>query len=163
MKLFDIWDIDNCVADDLWRQPLIDYGKTGDDRYRDYNSRLEEDAVCHLAEFNLFRKMGSTPVFITGRSEYLRESTYRWQYQGLGVVQPIMYMRPNNSLLTPARLKEALLTRFFYEHMGFGNRVIAAFDDLESVVKMYRDHNIPAAVLAIHADVNQVYAATDHL
>lgn len=161
MKLFTIWDLDNCLADDHWRQKNIEWDKDGDDRYRFYNSMLEMDRLAHKNEFDLFIKIGAEPVFFTGRSEYLREPTLRWIHRQLGIVNPIMYMRPDNHRASPRDLKEVMLTKFFREHMGFGNRIIAAFDDLPPVVEMYRQHNVPAAQLAIHHDLTRAYKPED--
>lgn len=161
MKLYTIWDIDNCVADDKWRQERIEWDKEGDERYRAYNAVLEHDVVHHKREFDLFLSMGAQPVFFTGRSEYLRDATNSWLYAGLSLLQPVMYMRPNNSRMTPRALKEEMLNRFFKEHMGFGNRILAAFDDLPPIVQMYREHNIPAVQLAIHEDLTGAYKPAD--
>jgi hypothetical protein len=165
MKLFTIWDMDNCLADDLWRQQYIEWGKQGDDRYRAYNERLLLDAPAHLREFELYMKIGAEPVFFTGRSEYLRPLTYDWidmHLSKFGVKpRPTMYMRPNDHRATPRDLKEEMLTRMYREHLGFGNRIIGAFDDLPPVVQMYRNHNIPSAQLAIHAELSGAYSPAD--
>lgn len=164
MKLFTIWDLDNCLSDDKWRQERIEWDKEGDERYRAYNENLTMDRPRHITEFELFLKIGAEPVFFTGRSEYLREPTWRWLSAWFGdqlKPQPILYMRPDGSRMSPRDLKEQMLKRFFGEHMGFGNRVIAAFDDLPPIVQMYRDHNIPTAQLAIHADLTGAYKPAD--
>lgn len=165
MTLYDIWDLDNCLADDAWRQDRIEWDKTGDDRYRKYNEGLGSDELCHRAEFALFRRMGSTPVFFTGRSEYLRAPTNHWINRNLASTgmtsYPLMYMRPDNAKDTPRALKDKMLQCLFAEHLGFGSRIVAAFDDLPIVVQMYRDNNIPAVQLAIHADYSKAYKAED--
>lgn len=161
MNLFAIWDIDNCIADDFWRQERIEWDKDGDERYRAYNDVLEDDVFCHRKEFDLLMAMGATPVFFTGRSEYLRNKTERWLWRQRGLVKPIMYMRPNDGRMTPKDLKEQMLTKFRMDYLGFGNRIIGAFDDLPPVVQMYRENNIPAAQLAIHADLTGAYKPAD--
>lgn len=165
MKLYTIWDIDNCLADDGWRQERIEWDKRGDERYRAYNAVLEGDAPQHFSEFHLYMKIGAEPVFFTGRSEYLREPTYRWlerHYKQFGLQpRPVMYMRPNGHSATPRDLKEAMLRKFFSEHLGFGNRIIAAFDDLPTVVQMYKSYNIPAAQLAVSLHLEGAYKPSD--
>lgn len=164
MKLYTIWDLDNCLADDMWRQDRIEWDKDGDERYRAYNSVLIHDELGHGKEFELFLKMGAEPVFFTGRSEYLRESTWEWMHLRkllVGQPAPLIFMRPNGHSASPRDLKEAMLRRFFRDHLGFGNRVIAAFDDLPPVVQMYREHNLPAVQLAIHAELTGAYKPED--
>lgn len=166
MKLYSIWDIDNCLADDHWRQQYIDWDLQGDERYRRYNALSHRDTLHHRAEFELMLKIGAEPVFFSGRPEYMREMTWVWLRGHLTVSglkpQPTMYLRENGTVgLTPKACKETMLKRFFAEHLGFGNRIIGAFDDIPAIVAMYRENNIPAAQLCIHHDLSGAYQPSD--
>lgn len=147
-----IWDIDNCLADDRHRHHLIDWDKQGDERYRRYNREMLQDEPVHVAEFNVMRKIGCTPVFFTGRPEVFRVETTQWIREKLGVTFPVVEMRPNGTLgLTPADLKETMLRKWLREAPGTRQgwvQLIAAFDDLPEVVEMYRSYGIPAVQLA---------------
>lgn len=161
MKLYSIWDIDNCLADDAARQSSVEWGKVGDARYDRYNEMSINDPLRHRTEFELMLKMGATPIFATGRAEKHRDITLRWLYKVLDLSFPRMYMRPNGTVgLTPRTLKEQMLRQIQYG-LGSDERIIGAFDDLDAVVQMYRSHGIPAAKLCIHEDVSMVYQPSD--
>lgn len=161
MKLYSIWDIDNCLADDSARQSLVDWDEVGDARYDRYNLQAAHDPLFHRAEFELMLKLGATPVFFTGRPEKHRRLTLTWLHRALGLSFPRMYMRPDGTVgLTPRTLKEQMLKEF-QAWMAPDERIVAAFDDLDAVVQMYRSHGIPAAKLIIHEDVSKVYQPSD--
>lgn len=160
--LYTIWDIDNCLADDHWRQGTVDWHLKGDERYDRYNLEAVNDRLVHGDFFKLFVDMGASPIFITGRPEKHRGITQEWLHRTLGIVEPVMYMRPNGTVgVTPRALKEELLNRFWKDWMQPGDRIIGAFDDLDAVVEMYRSNNIPAAKLCINADLSKVYEPAD--
>lgn len=158
----DIWDIDNCLADDQWRQELVDWELKGDARYYRYNEQLCKDHAAHTREFELYRRLGAKPVFFTGRAEYLRKDTESWLELRLHLKPGTyrIFMRPNGTEgLTPRTLKERMLLEFLssYPHA----KIIAAFDDIPAVVDMYRSYDVPAARLAIHSDLTGAYQPSD--
>jgi hypothetical protein len=143
-----IWDIDNCLADDRHRLHLIDWGKEGDERYLRYNQRMRLDPVAHQDVFNVMRAIGCRPVFFTGRCEKFRIDTVGYLQEKLGVSFPEVHMRPNGTVgLTPAKLKERMLRDLLA--VTSSADVVAAFDDLQSVVDMYRAYGIPGVLLKI--------------
>lgn len=156
-----IFDIDNCIADDHWRQPLIDWHLAGDARYARYNDAMGQDAVCNLAVFKMFMALGYTPVFFSGRPEAYRAKTAFWLANKLGYAQNVFLRANGTKGLTPRRLKENMLCSIEDECMARGIDIVAAFDDIPAVVDMYRELGIPAAVLAIHSDLSGAYQPGD--
>lgn len=157
-----IWDIDNCLSDDHWRQGLIDWEVHGDARYQRYNAAALQDQAKHASVFELFRRLGALPVFFTGRPQTMAEDTKAWltRWFNLDPDEYHIYFRPLGSKgLTPKMLKEQMLLQFLLE---FKNAtVIAAFDDIPAIITMYRAYDIPAARLAIHSDLAGVYEPAD--
>lgn len=146
--LYAIWDIDNCLFDDQWRTPAIEWHKTGNARYERYNKLMLSDPVKHQAEFNLIRKI-AVPVFFTGRCEIYKNMTLQQLAVGLDVIAPTIYMRKDNENASPADVKQRMLKEF----LECGHKVtdiFAAFDDLPSIVDMYRSHGIPAVQLLVN-------------
>jgi hypothetical protein len=144
---YTIWDLDNCLFDDSWRWPLIDWHLEGDDRYRRYNEDCHKDPVHHVAEFRLMEQM-ATPVFFTGRSiEFWRQSGQALR-NGLQLEHPNLFMRYIGERSEPAELKRRMLNEFLKTHHL--SSIIAGFDDLPEVLSMYRERGIPTALLKIH-------------
>jgi hypothetical protein len=160
-KSIVIFDIDNCIADDHWRQPLIDWDLSGDLRYARYNDAMDKDKLCNGEIFKLFMELGHTPVFFSGRPEAYRGKTALWLADNLSYTQNL-FLRPNGTKgLTPRALKERMLRNIEEECIARDIEVVAAFDDIPAVVEMYRELRIPAAVLAIHSDLSGAYQPGD--
>lgn len=138
-----IWDLDNCLADDLWRVPLIDWHLRGDERYARYGENCDQDTLHNLDKFEFMCKLG-TPVVITGRTELLRAPTLRWTAQ-LGINPRNVLMRPLGVRTPAAQLKLNMLRQRFFSH-----QVVAAFDDLPDVVAAYRSFGIASTQLIIN-------------
>lgn len=155
-----VWDIDNCIAADHWRQGRINWELHGDDRYRDYNAQAINDLPAHQREFEFIRRLGARPVFFSGRPEYMRSDTVYWLnlHFAMEVGAYRLYLRPSQGL-TPRALKENMLQEFMLEYQDV--KIIAAFDDIPSIVSMYRSYGIPAARVAVHHDLSGAYADSD--
>ena len=63
-----IGDIDNCLADDGWRIPKINWQKHGDERYEDYHLLSGFDRAAHSANGSVLPLWsGDRNVFMTAR------------------------------------------------------------------------------------------------
>lgn len=152
---FAIWDIDNCIADDGPRIPLIDWGSTDPRlRYENYHSACMGDRPGNL---HIFLRVSKTfaPLFITGRPESVRSQTQLWLAQHLpGFDEAPLLMRPIGCELSSVELKRDLLATFNSQNKLSVGDIAMAFDDHEGIVEMYVSHfGIPAQVLKIH-DLN---------
>lgn len=155
---YSLWDLDNCLSDDKWRTPKIAWHLQGNERYNAYDAEMGKDTPAHVASWLLITQL-SHPIFITGRRERWRDITREWICRELPVSRergkllwqtaPTIIMRPEGCELRPAALKELLLMQAF--RMGATpEKILAAFDDVPSIVEMYRKHGIPAVVLQVH-------------
>ncbi len=155
-----LWDLDNCLFDDNWRIPLIDMKLTGNDRYRVYNDRMLEDLPTNLDIWEMYRSAGVGPIFVTGRSEEYEQAT-RMQIEkhlalrsGYGLV-----MRPLHDSSKPADMKLKMLIALFAAGLR-REQIVAAFDDVEAIVSMYRAFRIPAFHLFAQHD-SKAYTHSD--
>lgn len=145
-----LWDLDNCLADDEWRIPFIDWSATNPDkRYDPYHMRCGEDVPRNVRMFHAL-SAAAVPVFCTARPESVRSTTQQWIRGKLGrsMAHPAerLLMRRNGEHLPSVELKRVMAKRL----LDAGNIVVAAFDDRQDVVEMYRALGIPAARLWIH-------------
>lgn len=152
-----IFDIDNCIADDRARIPLIDHAAPADRRWTAYHAGCNLDPAANLivlaAAITLIRHDDGRILFHTGRPEFVRGQTEWWlnkhvEMQGL---QWELRMRP------PAREAEctvALKRWQLGQARRAGRRPVMAFDDREDIVAMYREENVAGIRLAIHGDMS---------
>ena len=148
---YAIWDIDNCLADDEWRIPFIDW-RTPDlnARYRPYHERARHDNPANVARFKAETFLGELQaVFFTARSEEFRLETHNWLRRHLGVAVPIVLMREVSSFVPSVPLKREMLFKFRAQ-LNPGRKIVKAFDDREDICAMYEAEGIKATVLKIH-------------
>lgn len=156
---YAIWDIDNCLADDYWRQPLIEWHKDGNARYDGYNAQMAHDAVVHKEHFEFMSRF-TTPVFFTGRCVKWEQETRTW-LRKLGGHSPVLFMRGNDEDGSPALVKQRMLRAFRVQRNLPVSDIVAAFDDVPAVVAMYQASGIAACRLAIYDDLSGVYRGND--
>ena len=146
-----IWDLDNCLSDDAWRIPFIDWSKSHDERYEKYHLSCDLDKPANV---NVFQSFGhiAIPVIFTGRPERVRDITVAWLVKHFWKDIPFdlkLFMRPNGERLKSATLKRAMLFKFAAEVAPLRD-ILTAFDDRQDIVDMYRSCCIPAAILKVH-------------
>lgn len=139
-----IWDLDNCLADDEWRLRYVNRSLSGQAVWAEYNSHIPHDSAMHLDVFEAVRR-AALPVFFTGRVSTYRGLTEEWIRGNLGVGLPIVYMRGLENKQSPADLKRSMLELLRRQRSEM--QPVIAFDDLESIVTMYRECGVAAAVL----------------
>lgn len=147
-----IWDIDNCLSNEKWRTKYIEWDNpVPNDRYNVYDSKLFEDAPANLEVWEVMRRLGTFPIFFTGRRTRWRRDTERWIKSQLNLnTLPIVLMREEDDNGKPVVVKERMLDIALNNGMFKLEDVIAAFDDVPSIVAMYRRRGIRAAELRIH-------------
>lgn len=142
-----ILDLDNCISDDLGRWMEADGNR---DKYLSY---------CHLDRFNEenFRiamdlgalHAGSSDFGIhyhTGRPSFMRDDTLVWlRLHRLDRKMLSLKMRPLGDYSYPDKLKKEMLSYHPREE------IVAAFDDHQDTVDMYREAGVVGYRLAIHA------------
>lgn len=155
---YSIWDLDNCVCDDKWRTPLIDWHLEGNERYNRYDAQMIKDTAAHLDVWRAITRL-STPIFFTGRREVWRATTKQWITPNLPVMRddrlhwlenPLILMRPNGCNDKPVDVKRRMVEQLLPRHGINIESIIAAFDDVPSIIDMYLEYGIPAAVLRVH-------------
>lgn len=150
-----IWDLDNCLADDAWRVPFIDWTQPDPDkRYAAYHAPCGLDAMFeHNADiFRAWAAAGALPVFCTGRPESVYVPTRDWIEAKLGInvdERGTLLMRPDGNKLPTAELKRTMLTHVRARWPG--HLIAHAFDDHDGVLDVYREHAVPAMKLFIHS------------
>lgn len=152
-----IFDLDNCLADDAWRIPLIDW--TTDDmdaRYDRYHAACGGDRVGNLGVLAQHRSKGHTPVFMTARPTTVMAQTRLWIEEQLGLSRDayILLMRNVGDHRRSFMVKEDQLAHLLSVDNGYGptdtSQVVTAYDDRRDIVAMYRRNGVRAEVLSIH-------------
>lgn len=150
-----IFDLDNCLADDRARIPLIRWEeKQPDKRYADYHRNVTDDPVGNKDTFDAAMLCGWAPIFMTARPHTVgisdvRGQTLEWLERNFGVHNPILMMRNPGDHRPSVELKREQLTHLLNWDVKLTD-VVSAYDDRADVVQMYRDHGIIAHVMAIH-------------
>ena len=140
-----IFDIDGTIADNSHRTHHLHKKPKDWDAY--HAGTADDKPHGHIV--NLARDLGragTAIIFCTGRHEALREITLEWLYK-IGVFKLDcvgLYMRKNGDLRPDDIVKLELLDRIIAD----GFEPLMAFDDRNSVVKMWRDAGIPCAQVA---------------
>ena len=137
-----ILDLDNCISDDEWRVPAIEWEQTDFvKRFHEYHLHAAHDRIGNSHLF-----AGSPPIIIiTGRPFAYWKLTVRWLHRHL-VPYVGLYMRPYGGEGTSAPdLKRYLLHRFFHSTGATPDDIICAYDDRADIVDMYREEGLNAA------------------
>lgn len=147
-----VWDLDNCLADDAWRIPRIDWAAPNPAaRYAAYHAAAGADRLCprNAAIFRAWRG-AARPVFATGRPECIRRETVEWILRRLDVRvdETTLFMRGSSDHTSTEQLKARMLGHIRAAHPTA--RIVAAFDDHLGVVEAYRAAGLMAMQLYIH-------------
>lgn len=148
MKPVIILDLDNCIADDGWRIPFINWATSDmDERYDIYHKLAPWDkpGPMPVVDIDAYRI-----AIFTARPVWLRDLTMHWLIELFGRAPEFLLMR-NNSDHRPSKfIKREQLSDLIHHHGIAKQQIISAYDDRLDVVEMYRECAIPAAVHAIH-------------
>lgn len=161
-----IWDLDNCLADDRPRIPMIEWSKFPDEScWERYHAASDADSVGNVVAFSMHhgpRTWGRSdrclPLFMTARPERFRAATEEWIFTRLGwglhmgrddPHSMMLMMRKDGDNRRSREIKRDMVVKFFEEHPYA--RVERAYDDQPATVAMYqKEFGLDAHVLAIH-------------
>jgi hypothetical protein len=151
-----IFDLDNCLADDRERIPLINWSETHPDkRYAEYHRDVSNDRAGNYEIYSdMILGEGHTPIFMTARPHTVgrsnvRQQTREWIRDHLGVENPLLIMRNVGDNRPSVELKREQLKHLADYDVSLKD-IVCAYDDRADIVQMYQDHGILAHVLAIH-------------
>lgn len=145
-----IFDLDNCLADDSARLPLIDHAEARPtERYAAYHAGCGNDPVGNYTTFTLACH-AARPIFLTARPVSVHAQTLLWIQDNLGVQDPILIMRNVHDHRPSPALKGDQLRSLDAYGVDLAD-IICAFDDREDVLAMYAEHGLSTCRLAIHA------------
>ena len=146
-----ILDLDNCIADDAWRIPRINWQKADPfERYHDYHLLSGFDAVGNEHLLEGVRAGRERAIVFTARPVAYQAVTEEW-LRRRGVPCARLIMRNNNDHRPSVELKRKMLHWLPELYDVPWSAVSAAYDDRPDVVSMYREHDIQAHLAAIHA------------
>jgi hypothetical protein len=147
---YALWDLDNCLADDSARIALINWSEQNAfKRYEAYHEACENDPVGNYPLFARMRDQQVTPVFLTARPLSIREKTLAWISNNLGIEEPMLIMRnifDHRPSVDVKREMVAALPNYDIADLD----IVAAFDDRQDIVDMYRACGLPGHLLKIH-------------
>lgn len=145
-----ILDIDNCIADDSWRIPRINW-EIEDPfvRYHDYHSLSAFD-VAH--NHDLFLGFKGDIVIFTARPIIYRPATQEWLKRN-GVAHSVLMMRDMDDHRHSVELKKAQLEAMLGNSNLTIDKIKGAFDDRPDVIEMYKSMGIEGAQLRCIHDV----------
>lgn len=136
-----LFDIDGTLANCDHRKHHIEGEKKDWDAF--YATCHLDEPIDHMVELARDLYSHGHLVFVTGRGEEQRGPTQEWlKDHGLG--GPPLYMRPAKDYRPDDIVKGELLDQI----VEAGYEPIMAFDDRNSVVKMWRARGIPCAQVA---------------
>ncbi len=142
---FIILDLDNCIADDGWRIPLIRWDKTNlIERYDDYHAASYMDKPGNL---DLFRKTEHQVAIFTARPDTYIDMTSDW-LTAVKVPWRYLLMRNTENHSPSPELKSQQLDCFLETHRKV--EIERAYDDRPDVITMYRRRGIKAERRWIH-------------
>lgn len=142
-----ILDIDNCIADDSWRIPRINWQTDNPIwRYHDYHSLSGFD-MAHNHE--LYINTRHDIVIFTARPIMYQAITIEWLKRH-GVGYEVLMMRDMEDHCHSVELKQKQLNALFENTSVKAADIVGAFDDRPDVVQMYRKFGIPADVRFVH-------------
>lgn len=142
-----ILDLDNCIADDSWRIPKINWAAEDPlNRYHDYHSLSGFDTAHN---HDLYINTRCDIVIFTARPIMYRALTEEWLRRH-GVGYQLLMMRDMEDHSPSTELKHKQLMALFNNTDIKAGDIVGAFDDRPDVVAMYAKFGIPSQVKFVH-------------
>jgi hypothetical protein len=143
-----ILDLDNCIANDAWRIPKINWQKSNPmERYHDYHSLSGFDEPGNLDI--LEEHEGARVIIFTARPVLYSAVTHEWLRRNK-IPYEFLVMRNNNDQRHSLDLKRTMLKWLPDMYDVPLDSIVAAYDDRPDVVAMYQSQDIPAFQKEIH-------------
>lgn len=150
MTRYCIFDLDNCLSNDIARIPLIDWSQDDPEkRYAAYHAQCGEDDAGNL---NVYRRVTAThiPVFLTARPVEVALQTRAWISHWLGVSNPRIMMRNRGDSRPSVDVKRWQLDQLFDSYGIKLEDIKVAYDDRQDIVDMYNGFGIVGMLMSIH-------------
>lgn len=146
--MITILDLDNCISDDAWRIPTIDWEqKDLDIRYLQYHALSAFDDVGNKELFADLEP--NSCLVLTARPVHLFLQTVEWLRRA-GVPLLGLMMRPTGDNTPSALMKASMLSVAMGQmHISIED-IGVAYDDRQDIVDMYRSMGIQAERRFIH-------------
>jgi hypothetical protein len=145
-----IVDLDNCISDDSWRIPHINWQKSNPlERYHDYHSLAAFDRIGNEDIIFSARAGVDQVVIFTARPVMYRAATEEWLRRN-NVPFKYLIMRNNNDHRPSLELKRSMLHWLPELYDVPWHSIVGAYDDRPDVVDMYRKHHMPGYLRSIH-------------
>lgn len=143
-----IVDLDNCIANDAWRIPKINWQKSNPmDRYHEYHSLSGFDEVGNL---DIFAEHPDTATIVfTARPVLYHAVTEEW-LRRKNIPYEFLVMRNNNDHKPSLELKRTMLNWLPHVYGVPLEDIVAAYDDRPDVVEMYKTHGLKAYKRELH-------------
>ena len=140
MRALYIFDIDGTVANIEHRVHKL---KEIDnpDRWDEFYSMCDKDVknMPVIETLNRILASGAEVYFFTGRVEAVRDKTEKWLLLNLYIGEVNLTMRPDGNYTPDHLLKDKWYNSMFDVDK---KRLVAVFDDRQSVVDMWRSNNV---------------------
>lgn len=155
-----ILDLDNCIANDEWRVPLIRWDKTGFERYHAYHAAAYYDEprtgwiLGALINHGVDVERVVVDAFVlTARPVVYRELTEQWLRKHLPLLVRLkgLLMRNHGNYCHSVDVKKEQVAQML-EHwdVDIGDIIFAA-DDRSDVIEMYKGLGLRPLQQAIHS------------
>jgi len=144
MKPLYIFDLDGTVALIDHRRHILD-DKADSQRWRRFYALCDKDQPNKpvISTMELLRLTGAEIWFFSGRSDEVRDKTEAWLVEHTSFMSweigNHLMMRKAGDYTADDKLKKEWLDAMLVDDR---NRLIAAFDDRDRVVKMWRDSGV---------------------
>lgn len=147
---YAIFDLDNCLAHDAWRIPLIAWHEENlDARYRAYHALGAFDAAANHFTLHTHLRASHRIIISTARPRGLERATRDWLWGRLALLPWALFMRDHGDHRPSVVLKAEHLDAVLSSGVRI-DQIASAYDDRPDVVAMYAERGIPATVLSIH-------------
>lgn len=143
-----ILDLDNCIANDEWRIPKIQWQFP--DAMRRYHSYHSLSCLDEVGNQDLIEESKKHEIFIfTARPNLYRPQTEEW-LKRKGIEYKDLFMRENYDPRNSVILKRDMLHQLVAYHNKEYEDILCAYDDRIDIVDMYKKEGIKAQIRSIH-------------
>ncbi|WP_186239337.1 hypothetical protein [Burkholderia gladioli] len=145
-----IFDLDGTVALIEHRRHILE--REDRQKWRDFYAACDKDAPNEpvIRTLEALRLAGADIWFFSGRSDEVRDKTVAWlaqhtSFMSWGLAGPMLVMRTEGDYTSDHLLKRQWLDNMLVDDR---RRLVAVFDDRDSVVAMWRDAGVPCFQVA---------------
>lgn len=140
-----IFDLDNCLADDTHRLHLIDWNYDNPiPRYHAYNLAAVDDSPDNL---HLILPQCKLVIF-SGRPEFYLDLTTNW-LAAHNIVPAMVFMRREDDFRPASIVKRDMLEGLIKTQNLKRSDIFCAYDDQEDIINMYQQSMVAASHLFI--------------